>query len=311
MDMIDKAWANRMYKHGMKSLGVFLIFFFLGLVGMILYSFIYDVCKIYYFVHQSVVLSSVMLVLGVYMGFNIAYNFMMAALTPAGGTAHLKSSMPTIRDQGMVVIRRGDYDSDSDEEDLENNPFTFRGTKCVKCVNFKPLRAHHCSICDACVLRMDHHCPWINNCVGHYNQRYFLLMIFHVFVGTGMFALFGMPLFLGEEYKKFSAFRTHLFTMIFWMCIAIFVIMIPFNGWNWYLAITGQTTIEFWMQRPDQENNVEDFSKRVSDFRQGHKTKNLEYVFGTRNILRMLLPSFRPLKHDGIDWENYINKQYA
>lgn len=38
---------------------------------------------------------------------------------------------------------------------------------CKKCHEIKPPRAHHCSICDTCVLKMDHHCPWINNCVGY------------------------------------------------------------------------------------------------------------------------------------------------
>lgn len=37
---------------------------------------------------------------------------------------------------------------------------------CHKCDRIKPLRAHHCSVCGKCINKMDHHCPWINNCVG-------------------------------------------------------------------------------------------------------------------------------------------------
>ena len=39
---------------------------------------------------------------------------------------------------------------------------------------WKPTRAHFCSQCGFCVFKMDHHCPWINNCVGHRNMKYFL-----------------------------------------------------------------------------------------------------------------------------------------
>ena len=73
---------------------------------------------------------------------------------------------------------------------------------CPKCGNVKPPRCHHCSVCKAklniaayalfclvlqvtnvcyagqrCVLKMDHHCVWIVNCVGARNYKFFLLFL--------------------------------------------------------------------------------------------------------------------------------------
>lgn len=43
--------------------------------------------------------------------------------------------------------------------------------------------AHHCKICNKCVLKMDHHCPWIMNYVGHANQKYFFLFLLYATIG--------------------------------------------------------------------------------------------------------------------------------
>ncbi|XP_047487275.1 palmitoyltransferase ZDHHC6-like [Penaeus chinensis] len=54
---------------------------------------------------------------------------------------------------------------------------------CSTCEGYKAPRAHHCRKCGQCVLKMDHHCPWINNCVGHRNHGSFTLFLLHAVLG--------------------------------------------------------------------------------------------------------------------------------
>lgn len=55
---------------------------------------------------------------------------------------------------------------------------------CAYCDGFKTPRSHHCRRCERCVLKMDHHCPWINTCCGHRNQAYFTMFLFFCVCGS-------------------------------------------------------------------------------------------------------------------------------
>ncbi|RLN18093.1 hypothetical protein C2845_PM02G25310 [Panicum miliaceum] len=55
--------------------------------------------------------------------------------------------------------------------------------ECSTCKIPRPARAKHCRICDKCVARFDHHCGWMNNCIGEKNTRYFLaFLIWHFLI---------------------------------------------------------------------------------------------------------------------------------
>lgn len=63
---------------------------------------------------------------------------------------------------------------------------------CKWCLKYKPDRCHHCRACNVCVLRMDHHCPWVFNCIGFRNHKYFFLLLVYsvadlLYIGICMF----------------------------------------------------------------------------------------------------------------------------
>ena len=67
----------------------------------------------------------------------------------------------------------------------------FNPHKCELCNNkSKHIRSSHCSTCKVCVLKRDHHCPWVNKCIGYTNMQFFFtyliwLMIYGVLFFQG------------------------------------------------------------------------------------------------------------------------------
>jgi len=48
---------------------------------------------------------------------------------------------------------------------------------CTTCVVRRPVRSKHCSVCNKCVAKFDHHCPFVGNCIGATNHKWFILYL--------------------------------------------------------------------------------------------------------------------------------------
>ncbi|XP_035235235.1 probable palmitoyltransferase ZDHHC12 [Anguilla anguilla] len=67
--------------------------------------------------------------------------------------------------------------SEEEQEMIPNTSKAIRLRRCGYCLLQQPMRAKHCQNCKHCVRRYDHHCPWIENCVGERNHRWFVLYL--------------------------------------------------------------------------------------------------------------------------------------
>jgi hypothetical protein len=115
--------------------------------------------------------------------------------------------------------------------------------RCVKCEIVKPDRAHHCSICESCTLKMDHHCPWTNNCIGFRNYKYFNLFILY----TPMLCIWNLtvsiPNIILLGFHEFSVGEICVFVSCF-IAVAFAFTLFAFFGTHLMLVLYNQTTLE-------------------------------------------------------------------
>lgn len=180
-------------------------------------------------------------ILGIFLYICLNVSYTVAVFTDPGSTL-------TPRPRGN---RRHEYSALPVTERSEYTSYTVNSTGgsrfCKKCQNPKPDRAHHCSSCKRCVLKMDHHCPWLATCVGLYNYKPFLLFLIY----TCLFCWVDFAVAAGWTWTEVFGDSTDMEALlpvnVILLAILAGVIGLVLTGftiWHFSLAVRGLTTIE-------------------------------------------------------------------
>ncbi|KAB8267991.1 DHHC palmitoyltransferase-domain-containing protein [Aspergillus minisclerotigenes] len=178
---------------------------------------------------------------------------------------------------------------------------------CKTCNIWRPPRCYHCRVCDNCIETLDHHCVWLNNCVGRRNYRYFF-----TFVGSStLLALF----LIGASLAHILVYRSREGISfndaidqwrVPWAMVLYGAVAAPYPASLWayhlFLVGRGETTREYL--------NSHKFAKadRHRPFTQGNILKNWISVFG-----RPRPPTYMQFKkpyHEGDQRLSMVKRKY-
>ncbi|XP_071791185.1 palmitoyltransferase ZDHHC22-like [Asterias amurensis] len=178
---------------------------------------------------------------------------------------------------------------------------------CVPCQQYSPPRTHHCSVCKHCILKRDQHCFFLGACIGHFNQRYFLVFLFYASI-SALHAAVCFFTYLNQYFATFLSLDfycyffpiattkwvlgytpSHLFGILalFYMCLMLGFGCIGFFTFHFQRALHCQTSYEF--------------SHRVTTYSRGPQ-RNLQEIFGSYWWLAFLVPIPQKQTSDGIVW---------
>ena len=198
-------------------------------------------------------------------------------------------------DPGQVPLYWGFYIGDSDSK---------RTRYCLMCNVFKPLRCHHCSMCKRCILNMDHHCPWINSCIGFYNRKFFIQMVFYLIIAVISTVIANLTSTYAIIYETVINYKKIEFNFSFWIKVTYVIVYIidvvmsvilsQFFKFHITLILENKTTIETLDHKGKEFHNKFDIGKWNNWYQVMGITKWLWF-------LPLNMYQGKP-KGNGIDW---------